>query len=158
MSIVTVLPVTERIIDELVKRLRNCRYVQEVVRLLKHPEEYTPKANQVVVISGQMARVPEMDCPSTSPAIAFRWTIDLHINVVQSERSAMPIETGMEVARADVIKAVTTPTAWWTMNSLALNADWGEPQPTYGTGFQSIRQPLNVLYRVKESDPYTVHL
>jgi len=155
---VTHLPISERIMETLVKRLQRGRYVQEVVRMLKAPDEYTPKDRQVIVFGSEPAREDSVDCPGPSPAIAYWWTINIYGNVLQSEKDTLPVETSLEVMRADIIKAVCNATPWWTFDSLALNAEWLSHSYTLGTGFQTVLQPLRVLYRVKEADPYTVQL
>lgn len=164
MSVVETRPVVYRIKQVIIDRLRRLtagaspyvriREVIDPTRIASHH----PQRNQIIVAMGESDRQPDLDLPGYPPAIARNQTFYLRANCTPSEKDPTPIDEYREVISAEVIKCVGEygELYWWTFDSLAINADWGNPEPFESPeNMAGVSIPLIVTYRTDESNPYT---
>lgn len=164
MSLTLQTPVVSRISDEIFARLQalvsgsaGAYSFVNVVRPTKIAT-YTPQHGVIVLTRGEVARVPEMDCPGNPPAVAMQQTFLIRVHIAPSERDTTPVEVYEDVMEAEIHRAIVTDAATWhTFGDLAINADLGAQQTVVSDGgYDGIAIPLTVIYRLTEGDPYTV--
>ncbi len=162
MSVTEARPINERIAATLYERLRYlvtsfeaATVSPEVVRP-KRLEEYTPKHLQIVLRQGDEEEVPNLSLPGNPPAVAWLqpWSIVCHI--MPHEDDPTSFDEYSNTAKADIKRAVTKESAqWYTFGGLALNAEFGAAVGLEASGgIDGFELPLNILYRVSETDPY----
>jgi len=161
MSLITEKPVISKISDEIAKRLETLVDEQNEIILFKSVQRptklaaYTPEHGTIVLTRGEVARVPEMDCPGNPPSIAFQQTFLIHVHIAPSEKDTTPVEFFEDIAEAAIHKAIRTNGTWHNFAGNAINADFGAQQTaTSDGGYDGIAVPLNVIYRITEGDPY----
>ena len=91
------------------------------------------------------------------PAIAWNMTVNIDGELFASEADDVAMDTKRNTLAADIRKAVTNATNWHTFGGLGINAEFRAAEPIEAEDGSSnwIRQPLVVIYRVSENDPYT---
>lgn len=162
MSVVTERPIITKISDEIFTRLEALVAVPSdaftfvnVVRPSKIAT-YTPEHALMVLTRGEVARVPELDCPGNPPAIACQQTFLIRVHIAPSEKDTTPVEFYEDVAEAEIHKAIRTSATWHTFDGNAINAHFGaQMTATSDGGYDGIAVPLIVTYRISEGDPYT---
>ena len=163
MSVTMQTPVVSRISDEIFVRLQElvagsagAYSFRDVVRPTKLAT-YTPAHGLIVLTRGEVARVPELDCPGNPPAIAWRQTFLIRVHIAPSERDETPVETYEDIMEAEIHRALRTDDLWHTFCGNAINADFGAQQTAVSDGgYDGIAVPLIVTYRTAEGDLYTV--
>ena len=164
MSVTFQTPVVSRISDEIFARLQalvsgsaGAYSFADVVRPTKIAT-YTPQHGLIVLTRGQVARVPELDCPGNPPAVGMQQTFSIRVHIAPSEKDTTPVEVYEDVMEAEIHKAIVNDAATWhTFGDLAINADLGAQQTVVSDGgYDGIAVPLAVTFRVTEGDPYTV--
>jgi hypothetical protein len=163
MSLITEKPIVTKISDEIFARLEDLVAVpndafrfRDVVRPTKIAT-YTPQHALIVLSRGEVARVPELDCPGNPPAIAFQQTFLIRVHIAPSEKDTTPIDVYEDVAEAEIHKAIRTSGTWHTFDGNAINAQFEAQQTAVSDGgYEGIAVPLVVTYRISEGDPYTV--
>jgi len=117
---------------------------------------YTPEHALMVLTRGEVARVPELDCPGNPPAIAYQQMFLIRVHIAPSEKDTTPVEFYEDVAEAEIHKAIRTSATWHTFDGNAINASFGaQMTATSDGGYDGIAVPLLVTYRISEGDPYT---
>lgn len=167
MSIANVEPVVELIAQALHYRLNllTAGYsaftpVCEVVRPVRQGG-FTPKHLQIVLTQG----APERDeAHDVTCALAYRVVFNIRCHVLPSEKDPTPIDTVVNRFAADVQRVVCdtanelpsyTSTAWHTFRDYALLSEWQSHEAIEIDGsFGGVNVPLQVLYRVEESNPF----
>lgn len=164
MSIVAILPVGERIAVELFERLRLLTAgfsattpVSEVIRPTRF-DAFTPKHLQIVLTEGSKERATELDCFGNPPAIAWVQTFNIRCHVIPSEKDPTPLEQYATTMSSDVMRVVCTSTSQWhTFGGLAIDAQWGNPEPVAADGgIDGVNIPIDVTYRTDETNPFNV--
>lgn len=155
----------ERITDVVYERLRllmaftSDYFVASQVVRFNQKEGYSPLDRQIALAQASNVRLPEMDHAGNPPATAWQVTFSIHCHVKPSELDQTPSDELVNVMACEVMKAITNNQATWhTMDSLAINADFGDWEPIEddGSGLDGVNIPLQVIYRTSENDPYTV--
>ena len=162
MSLITEKPIVTKISDEIFSRLEALIEVPndaftfvDVIRPTKLAN-YTPDHALIVLTRGEVARVPELDCPGNPPAIAYQQTFLIRVHIAPSEKDLTPVELFEDVAEAEIHKAIRTNGTWHTFGGNAVTADFGSQQTAVSDGgYDGIAVPLLVTYRISEGDPYT---
>lgn len=156
-------PVVSRISDEIFRRLETLGDLQNSVMQFESIERptrlatYTPKHGTVVLTRGEVARVPDLDCPGNPPSLAYKQTFLIRVHIAPSERDETPIELYEDVAEAEVIRAIKSDPLWHQFDGNAINAEFSAVvlQSDDG-GYAGIAVPVDVTYRVTEGDPFEV--
>ena len=129
----------------------------EVIRP-KRFNDVTPKDRQIVLVEGDLERVPELDHPGNPPAVAFAQIYNIRCNLLPSESDPTPIEQYQAVAHAAIVHAITDQEdRWHSFDGLAFNADLGSPVGLDADGGKDgVNIVLVVWYRTSERSPYQV--
>jgi len=133
--------------------------VTEIKRPTRNGENWQRKHLGIGVIQGNSERVPELDCPGNPPALAYQVTFYLECVCKDAETSTAAHATNENEMAAAVVKAITADgSMWYTMNSNAIDTQFGanEPFPPSDGEMNGVTVPVIVIYRVSETDPYTV--
>lgn len=154
-----VLQISETIfgrLESLVSEPNDAFVFRDVVRPTK-VSNYTPEHGLIVLTRGEVARIPELDCPGNPPAIAYQQTFLIRVHIAPSEKDTTPVEAYEDVVEAAIHTAVATGNRWYTFGEVAINADFGAQQTSVADGgYDGIAVPLRVLFRVSEGNQYTV--
>lgn len=162
MSLIAILPISERIADALFERLQLLESGHSV--LTPSPQVvrptrlggFTPKDRQVVLTQSSPERVPELDYPGNPPANCYSITFNIRCHVLPSEKDPTPIDTIVNAMSADVVKVITEPTNWHTFGGLAIDAELEAHENIDGDGgIDGVNVPVTVFYRTSETNPYT---
>ena len=163
MSLVVNKPVVSRIADVIKSRLDALIYEpQELFDFVavERPTKiatYTPRNGTIVLHRGEVARVTELDCPGNPPALAYRQTFLIRVHIAPSERDTTPVEEYEDAAESEIIKAIRVDAQWYSMDGLAIHAEFGSQITAVSDGgYDGIAVPLIVTYRVSENNPYEV--
>ena len=163
MSVTVVMPVVERIADELFARLQKLTagysamfIASEVIRPTR-VDGYTPKNRQIVLTFGQEERVNELDCPGNPPAVAYRQTFNIRCHVAPSEKDPTPVERYVALMAASVMQVVGDANRWHTFSELSINAEWQTREDIAGEGgTDGCNMPIAITYRVDETNPFNL--
>lgn len=150
------LPIDEAILQELALRLENVSGV-EVVQYRREPGHWTPKDRQICIVKKTPERQKDLDYPGNPPALCWKMTVNLRLHIQQSETDTDNNTELVSIFAADVQSAICNPANWWTMDSMAVNSEFGsiDFRPPTG-GFDVAVIPLEITYRHSEGDCYTV--
>lgn len=132
--------------------------VASVTRVSRDAREWSPKNLAVAITQPVDSRNTALDHEGNPPAEAHDLAFNIHCFVRQSKDSTVPDQTTENTLVASIIKAVTSPSDWFTFDGNAFNADWGTRQ-NYVTSegeHAGATLPLIVQYRVSETDPFQV--
>lgn len=164
MPVTAVRPVVERIAMVIFDRLQllaagysEFLTVVEVVRPTRMGG-YTPKHLQLVLSQDDPEELPGLSRPGNPPAVANRVRFNVHCHVMPSEKDPTPVDEYINAIAGDVIKVVTDPaSSWHTMDGLAFNARIGATESIGADGgVDGVNVPVEVDYRVTESNPFEV--
>jgi hypothetical protein len=154
-------PVLSRISDEMFARLQvlgsltgSIMRFDNIVRSTKLAS-HVPKHGLVVLTRGESVRVQDLDCIGNPPAIAYKQTFLVRVNIAPSEHDPTPVELYEDVAEAEVIKAIKISSDWHQFDGNSVNAEF-LPQVSVVSdgGYDGIAIPIDVTYRITEGDPY----
>jgi hypothetical protein len=150
--------VAEKILREIVSRLElydDAGIVFDVYREVTDPDRMTPTDYQVVVKMLSNTRTPELDRIGNPPVLAYTMTVGLFGQLAISESDLEAIEGhGFEIA-GRMVKAVVTNASWYTMGSNAINSAIGDVVVNGSETYQSGQVSIVIVYRVRETDPFT---
>lgn len=122
---------------------------------------FTPKDKEVILFQLSRELAEEPNTEGASEAVEWWDTFAALVYALDSDESTDPIDTLVNQRQADVEKALhtchpdETVTDWARIDGLALDSNFGEPQPFEGADFSGVGVLMRVHYRVKENDPYT---
>lgn len=163
MSVIAILPISERIADALFERLRLLESGHSV--LTPSPQVirptrlggFTPKHLQIVLTQNAPQRVPEMDYPGSPPANCYSITFNIRCHVMPSEKDPAAVDTLINAMSADVVRVVCDATNWHTFGELAIDSEWEPHENIDGDGsFDGVNVPLTVFYRTDETNTYNL--
>jgi len=118
---------------------------------------YTPQNGLIVLIRGDVTRLPELDCPGNPPAVAMQQTFLVKVHIAPSERDTTPIDLFEDVVESEIHKTLTKADNWYTFGGYAIDAHiQATVTVTSDGGYDGIAVPVQVVYRTVEGDPYTV--
>ena len=120
---------------------------------------YTPKDWQVVLTQGETKINEELSFPGNPPATAFETRFDIRCHVMPSEGSSTALATLVNQIAADIRKVVcaTGGNAWSSFGGNAIDASWPPHEQIISDGsFGGVNVPIEILYRTREGDPYTL--
>lgn len=157
------IPVVSLISNEICARLQGLVTAEissykfvDVVRPTKLAT-YTPQNGLIVLIRGDVTRLPELDCPGNPPAVAMQQTFLVKVHIAPSEHDTTPVDLFEDVVESEIHKALTDPDNWHTFGGYAINAHiQATATVTSDGGYDGIAVPVQVVYRTVEGDPYTV--
>lgn len=156
-------PVIERIAQELARRVAlvktSAGYQQtlSVVRPAGTDRDVAPLNNRAVIYQNDPDPDEEHSAPGNPPLVAFRQLFLVFVYIRPSEAVTVAIDTLINRAAADVVKAVRNTDNWHTFAGNAFNARiWPTSQFEHEDGeHDGIVVPFEVWYRHREDDPYT---
>jgi len=157
------IPVVSLISNEIFARLQGLVTAEissykfvDVVRPTKLAT-YTPQNGLIVLIRGDVTRMPELDCPGNPPSVAIQQTFLVKVHIAPSEHDTTPVDLYEDVVESEIHKALTEPDDWHTFGGHAINAHiQSTVTVTSDGGYDGIAVPVQVVYRTVEGDPYTV--
>ena len=118
---------------------------------------YTPRNGLIVLTRGDVARLPEMDCPGNPPSVAIEQTFLIRIHIAPSEHDTTPVDLYEDAVEAEIHRALTNHTTWHTFGGYAINSRIeATVTVTSDGGYDGIAIPVIVVYRTDEGNPYTV--
>lgn len=132
--------------------------LSEVVRPTRKGENWLKRHRGVAILQGESTRVPELDCPGNPPAIAYGLTFDLACVTRDSMNSEEAHATEENEIAAVVVKGITAPDQWHTMDGNAIDCSIGSAVPFSSPEgeLDGVTIPVVVTYRVSETNPYEV--
>jgi hypothetical protein len=150
------LPVDEEITQAVFERLE---FVpgSTVVRPTKQDDEWTPEDLQIVLVKQFPVRVTELDHPGNPPAIAWMMRLNIKLHVMPSQHDELPPELMLSELAAAVMQTLAQNPQWHNWGGLAIDTQFAdlEHEPSE-SGLESVTLPLEITYRVSETDPYQV--
>ena len=120
--------------------------------------DFQPKDYQIIVTQGTITRNEELSHPGNPPATAYDMPFQIAGVLRPSDDNATAADTLKNQFWGDCVKALTTGTAWYNWDGLAINTapptDVEDYQAEDGAavGFRFI---LTVTFRTDENDPFT---
>jgi len=162
-------PVSERIADAILQRLRllTAGYSDQFLasgaeRPLRN-DAGTPDHLRIVLTQQSPDRLEELDCPGNPPALAYTVVFNIRCYVMPSENDPTPVEEYVNVMAAEVVRVICDEdmiedaTQWHTMGDLSINAEWQSHENIDSDGsYDGVNIPLLVTYRVTEGNPFEV--
>ena len=157
-------PVSEQIAVVVFTRLQVLETVGEsvyeftacnVVRPRRY-NSHTPEHQQIVLMQEAPQRAPDYDCPGSPNKLAWSLRFLIVCHVMPSEEDETAVDTLKNLMWAEVIRVVATDQNWETMDDLAIESEWEDPEfidPSGGV--DGVIVPLSVTYRHSERDPFT---
>jgi hypothetical protein len=151
-----VVPVDEAITEAVFRRLELVPYCT-ATRQTKQDDEWTPEDLQLILVKQFPTREPELDYPGNPPAIAWRLTLNIRLHVMPSQHDELPTDQLLSELSASVMQTLTADPLWHNWGGLAIDTTFGdmEHEPSE-SGLESVLLPLEITYRVSETDPYQV--
>lgn len=159
------LPIPERISQEIAERLEGIKIansfdfdVADVIRPDRLARNFTPKNLRILLVQGSENRLPELDHEGNPPAIAWQVEYRIVIFIRDQDRSETAHAISENRAAANIRKAITNASDWYTFRDIALLAEFGSTDPFIsGEGdHQGVSIPLTVTYRASETEPFEV--
>ncbi len=160
------IPIPELIALEIVSRLEQITLengyefdVSEVVRPTRKGENWKLKHFGIGIQQMDSERTPDLDCPGNPPALAFTIGFGLYCVCKDSKNLDQPRATNENTFAAAVMKAIVDDGSMWqTMNDNAIDTRFGSPSPFLSPEGENdgVLIPLQVLYRVSETNPFEV--
>ncbi len=147
--------ILNQITDKLANRLESTAIATEVIRP-KRLGDWTPRNNQVVIIpvSDDMEPNEDWSCQGNPPAQAWTLPVLLVCTQKDDETTTEDIDSKKSTYAAEVMKAVTSPAAWWNWDGLAVDSRFG-PITDYDGGEIAAHQvTLNIIFRTDENNPF----
>lgn len=119
--------------------------------------DIAPTHLRAVLLQDDPSPASESDVPGAPFAQAWWQPFVICIYVRPSDGDSIPIDTRINRVWADVVKAITAPTAWHTFGAGAINARIDPPERfDHDDGaHEGVMIVVSVLYRTSETDPYT---
>lgn len=158
-------PVPELIATTLITRLQAITTaggyafdVASVVRVNRDGRGWNPANRTIAVIQASNARSFDGDHAGNPPAIAHLLTFAIVGFVRQEDGASGADQTQENIIDAAMRKSITTPVDWHTFGGRAYNANLGDTERfTSDDGKHTgVTLTLEVMYRVSETDPFTV--
>lgn len=154
-------PVVELIAQELAARVATVTVANgynqtlSVVRPSGTARDVTPDNNRAVIFQDD-PEPAEHDVPGNPPLLSFRQTFYVVVYVRPSEAEATAIDTLINRAAADVVKAVRNSVTWHSFDGNAYNAAIGATMQFEheDEAHDGIVIPFEIWYRHPENDPY----
>ena len=162
MSVITSIPVVERIAVKLFERLQVLASgnnpdlaVREVIRPTRNGG-FTPQHLQIVFTQAD----PEIDDgemrPGNPPAVTYRQRFNIICHLFTSEKDPTPIDKYQNLFYSNVIRAVTkNRDSWYSFNGLAVDSEF-LPLEHIGGELDTFILPIVITYRVSEWNPCEV--
>lgn len=159
------LSIPERIAQEIVERLEQIQIVNsydfdvaDVIRPDRLARNWTPKNYRILVTQGTEDRLPELDHEGNPPAIAWQVEYQIKVFLRELDKSETAHAIGENRIAANIRKAITDSSTWYTFREVALFAEFGGSEPFLSSegDSQGITVPLTVTYRASETDPFEV--
>lgn len=159
MSLTITKPVPERIADVIEARLQKIVaggsiYVAgyEVVRPTRNGN-FTPQDNQLILVQDEIEMVSDLMCPGNPPATAYRVTYNIYAHSLVSETEETPGDYFSNYLMAEIKKAIVDAPAWYHMDGLAIDSQFGSPALISNDGgVDGVNVPVTVTFRVTEGD------
>lgn len=163
MPVIADRPVVEKIAEALFDRLQrlvagrsSTTVASEVIRA-KRMGGWTPKNLQIVLTQSDPERNEELSHPGNPPAMAFDIRFNIRCHVIPSELDPTAVDTYINAMTADVINCITRDADWYNFGGLAVNSQFDAIEQIDSDGsFDGANVPLNVTYRVSETNQYEV--
>lgn len=159
------LAIPERIAQEIIDRLKEIQIVNsydfditDVIRPDRVARNWTPKNFRVLLVQGNEERMPELDHEGNPPAICWQIEYQIKMFLRDLDKSEIAHAVSENRAAANIRKAITNNSMWYTMNDVALFAEFGSTEPFISNegDHQGVSIPLTVTYRASETDPFEV--
>jgi hypothetical protein len=159
------LPIPERIAQEITERLEEIQIVNsfdfdvvDVIRPDRLARNWTPKNYRILLVQGTEDRLPELDHEGNPPAICWQVEYQIKMFLRDLDKSETAHAVSEDRAAANIRKAITNKSDWYTMNDVALFSEFGSTEPFLSNegDHQGISIPLTVTYRASETDPFEV--
>ncbi len=126
----------------------------------KRNGQFIPRHLLALLAQSDCSLAPEANTGTFPTAIARVQTFEIGCFVFPSEADDTPVETLINLVVAEVERAITAPTSWFTMDDLAIGAQLGAhlpfPPEALEQGFDGKSVQVHVKYRVQETNPYLV--
>jgi hypothetical protein len=162
-------PIPELIAEEIVDRLERITVdngfafdVAFVTRGNRLGTNFLRKPYGILVILGDNVRNEEMDHEGNPPAIAYDLTVMVKClaNIADTDDGSHNTRSNQMIAAA--MKAITNPTVspstWYTLGGNAIEANFGDIEYFSASegDHAGATLPIEVTYRISETDPFTV--
>ena len=117
-----------------------------------------PKDYQIIVKEGDKTENAELSHPGNPMAVAWNFPFLIRGIVRPSDTNTTALGTIKNTFEADVDKSLRSVANWHTFGGLAINATITQAvqEDSDDVGAGVFVMTLNVIYRVSETDPYTV--
>lgn len=113
---------------------------------------------QIIVTIAGMAKNDALSCMGNPPAVARDMTVLCACYGMVSETDTNPADYWRNRMFGAMSKAITTGTAWWNWDGLAINSVVGDPEyRTDGEGQSvGVQLPVMITFRTDENNPFNV--
>jgi hypothetical protein len=156
----------ERIALELIDRLETITVTEDmatvavdVYRPNRDASNWTPADNTIVVVQGESAREPAMDCPGNPMSLAYAVTFAIVAFVRQDDRETDADATVINAMSAKIREAIAASSSdWYTFGDVAYHSEFGPsaPFPQTNDGHSGVIVEITCRFRVSEFDPTEV--
>ena len=163
------LPILQNIANVLLARLKNITVANgyeftaaDVSMVSRDMNDWQPGPRKILVDQKEEVEVEELSYPGNPPAIA--WNVQFEIWGFASSLDYPAGEIGIGADKttenqmiAAIKKAVVNSDAasWMDFGSNAINARFTSSRPNDSQGHDGVLVSLDILYRIRETDPYT---
>ena len=131
--------------------------VESVNRVNRDGSQWTPRHYSVTVALQSDVRFPDYDHEGNPPAIGYQATWAIVGYVRQTDRETTTQMTLLNNFIASIRQALAVDSTWHNWGGNAIDSDFGDASiEEYSDGEHvTVNVPLEVFYRVSETDPFT---
>jgi hypothetical protein len=162
-------PILQSIADTVITRLENITVANgyeftaaDVSMVSRDTNDWQPGPRKILVDQKEEVENEESSYPGNPPRIAWNvqfdiWGFAANLDHPAGEIGIAGDSTTENQMIAAIKKAIVNNDAasWMTFGSNAINARFTSSRPNDSQGHDGVLVTLDVLYRIKETDPYT---
>ena len=163
------LPILQNIANVLLARLKLITIANgyqfeadDVSMVSRDLNDWQPGPRKILIDQKEETEVEELSYPGNPPAIAWNVTFEIWGFASSLDYPAGEIGIGADSTTenqmiAAIKKAVVAgdSTGWMNFGGDAINAHFTSSRPNDSQGHNGVLVSLDVLYRIRETDPYT---